>query len=153
MVAGSERTRSMLGSAVVLGLVVATVSLWIGRDDPTRGVAVAVAGVLLGAALLLPQLRRGRHTPWATARERVAPGHAVVLWKPGCPYCERLLRALGGDARVTWVNVWADEDANAEVRRHHGGDELVPTALVGGRILTNPSAGELLEALEGASGG
>lgn len=100
-----------------------------------------------GVALVWFMLRRGRHTPWSRASSQVAPGHAVVFWKPGCTYCERLLRAVGNDKRITWVNVWQDEAANAEVRRHNNGDELTPTALVGSTVLRNPSAAELLAAL------
>ena len=100
-----------------------------------------------GVGLLVFSARRGRHTPWATASGKVAPGHAVVFWKPGCMFCERLLRAIGDDERVTWVNVRVDREANAEVRRHNDGDELTPTVLVGKQVLRNPSAGEILEAL------
>lgn len=109
---------------------------------------IAVVG-LVGISLVVFFSRRGRHTPWATARGLVAPEHAVVFWKPGCMYCERLLHAVGKDDRITWVNVWADKDANAEVRRLNGGDELTPTALVGERVLRNPSAAEMIESLAG----
>ena len=74
----------------------------------------------------------------------------MVFWKPGCMYCERLLHAMGRDARVTWVNVWVDQDANDEVCRLNNGDELTPTAVVGDRVLRNPSAEELNEALSAA---
>ncbi len=106
---------------------------------------VAVAAI--GVGFVAFTARRGRHTPWATATQHVGPDHAVVFWKPGCVFCERLLRAVGKDERITWVNVWADKDANAEVRRLNGGDELTPTAVVGERVLRNPSAEELLESL------
>ncbi|MDO5736946.1 MAG: hypothetical protein Q4P15_10780 [Propionibacteriaceae bacterium] len=103
-----------------------------------------------GIALVVFFSRRGRHTPWAKASLRVAPGHAVVFWKPGCIFCERLLLAVGRNDRVTWVNVWADEEANAEVRRLNNGDELTPTAVVGERVLRNPSAAEMLAAVAGS---
>ena len=74
-------------------------------------------------------------------------GHAVVLWKPICLYCERLLRAVGADPRVTWVNVWADPAANRAVRDLNDGNELTPTALVGDAVLRNPNGAELLAAL------
>lgn len=109
---------------------------------------VAAVG-LLGLAFLGFNARRGRHTPWGQARALVAPGHAVVLWKPGCTFCERLLLAVGKNEHVTWVNVWVDKQANTEVRRLNDGNELTPTALVGERVLRNPSAEELLGALDG----
>ena len=105
-----------------------------------------LAGVV-GVALLLFSARRGRHTPWTTASRLVAPGHAVVFWKPGCIFCERLLLAVGKNDRVTWVNVRVDKDANEEVRRLNGGDELTPTVLVGERVLRNPSAEEMLQSV------
>ena len=71
----------------------------------------------------------------------------MVFWKPGCRYCERLLLALRGDDRITWVNVWQDQDANAVVRSLNDGNELTPTALVGEQVLINPSADQLREAL------
>ncbi len=107
---------------------------------------VAATGVV-GLGFLAFSARRGRHTPWAKARQLVGPGHAVVFWKPGCMYCERLLRAIGRDDRVTWVNVRVDKDANAEVRRLSNGDELTPTVLVGERVLRNPSVEEMLESV------
>ena len=77
-----------------------------------------------------------------------------MLWKPGCLYCERLLRQLRSDDRMTWVNVWRDEAANAQVRAVNGGDELTPTVLLGDQVLRNPTAAELREHLAspGAAG-
>jgi len=100
---------------------------------------VAVAGLLVTALLA----RRGRHTSWSATAPRLASGAAVVLWKPGCVYCERLLLALRGDPRIVWVNVWADREANAEVRRLNHGNELTPTVLIGGDVLRNPTADEV----------
>lgn len=123
-----------------------TIVLMLGSD--TSWWWIAAVGVL-GLLFLGLHARRGRHTPWQQARGLVAPGHAVVLWKPGCTFCERLLLAVGSNDRISWVNVWVDEEANAEVRRLNGGNELTPTALVGERVLRNPSAEELLGALDG----
>lgn len=145
-----ERGRTIATTAAVVALGALTVGFLFGREEPWRGLVAGGLMALVGAALVLPQFRTGPHTPWAEARTRVAPGHAVVFWKPGCAYCEVLLRALGPHPRVTWVNVWADPDANAEVRAHNDGNELTPTALVGDRVLANPSAGELRAALESA---
>ncbi|RMB59964.1 hypothetical protein EAX62_09570 [Tessaracoccus antarcticus] len=128
---------------VIVALFVAIIAI-LARGTSLWWVA---ALTVVGAGLVAFTFRRGRHTPWATARGHVASGHAVVFWKPGCVFCERLLLAMGKDDRITWVNVWADKDANAEVRRLNGGDELTPTALVGERVLRNPSAQDMIEYL------
>lgn len=91
------------------------------------------------------------HTDWSTAQERVADGHAVIFWRPGCPFCARLIQAVGDDPRVTWVNIWDDDDAGAVVREHNNGNELVPTAIVGDTVLSNPSPSELSAALEASA--
>lgn len=92
--------------------------------------------------------RTAPHTDWSTAQGQVADDHAVVFWRPGCPFCMRLLQAVGDDPRVTWVNIWDDPEAAAVVREHNNGNELVPTALVGEVVLSNPSVSELTAALE-----
>lgn len=141
-----QRWTFLLATAAVLALAVA-----MGIDDLREGIAVGVLGGLGMLVLALWSGRRGRHTPWQRAAAQVAPGHAVVLWKPGCVYCERLLLRLRHDPRVTWVNVWRDEEANAQVRAVNGGDELTPTALVGAEVLRNPSAAALRERLAAVS--
>jgi glutaredoxin len=75
-------------------------------------------------------------------------GGATVYWRPGCPFCLTLRLGL----RLTrtphqLVNVREDPDASAFVRRHNGGDELVPTVVVGDRVLSNPSLREVRRAL------
>ncbi|WP_461107120.1 glutaredoxin family protein [Tessaracoccus terricola] len=137
------KERNIAVATSMLPLALAVVLVLTGDVSPWW----ALAAVLLAGALAWFMLRRGRHTPWARAGAQVGPGHAVVFWKPGCMYCERLLRALGNDNRITWVNVWKDADANTELRRHNDGDELTPTALVGDGVLRNPSADELQAAL------
>ncbi|RCS74726.1 hypothetical protein CIK68_06665 [Brachybacterium alimentarium] len=77
----------------------------------------------------------------------------MVLWKPGCFYCERLMLQIGKDARVTWVNVWRDDAAQTRVRALNGGDELTPTVLIGEEALRNPSARELRNRLGSAEPG
>lgn len=71
-----------------------------------------------------------------------------VLWRPGCPYCSRLRRGLRR-AGVTTVerDIWSDPDAAARVRAATGGDETVPTVLIGGRALVNPSVPDVLAAV------
>jgi len=62
-----------------------------------------------------------------------------VLWRPGCPYCTRLRRELARAGVVTVEHdIWADPGAAARVREATGGDETVPTVVVGDRALVNP---------------
>lgn len=133
-----QRWALLFVTAAILAMAV-----MIGLDDARDGIVAGVLGALVMLALLLWTGRRGRHTPWARAATRIAPGHAVVLWKPGCAFCEKLLLQLRSDDRVTWVNVWRDEEANAQLRAVNGGDELTPTVLLGAEVLRNPSAAEL----------
>lgn len=137
----------ILRTAAVGTLAVAAMALVLGGDDLRTGVLVGVLGEIAVLAVALWSGRRGRHTPWPRATEMFAPGRALVLWKPGCLYCERLLVQLGGDPRVIWVNVWRDEDAQARVRAVNRGDELTPTALVGDDVLRDPTAQELRDRL------
>lgn len=139
--------RQVMLSVVVLGLATVFLAVQLGREDPPTGVIVAVVGAIVTAAIGWRSLRRGRHTPWAQARESIAPGHAVVLWKPGCRYCERLLRKLGAHPKVTWVNVWHDPEAQAKVCALNGGDEYTPTAIIGDEVLHNPTADDLVARL------
>lgn len=76
---------------------------------------------------------------------------ATVYWRPGCPFCIRLRLGL----RLTrtphhLVNVQDDPEASAFVKRHNGGDELVPTVAVGELVMSNPSVREVRRALDGA---
>jgi len=69
----------------------------------------------------------------------------TVYWRPGCPFCARLrrdLQVLGLPVRE--VNIWADPGAAARVRSLAGGNETVPTVLVGEHAMVNPSASEVV---------
>ncbi|MFU8839569.1 MAG: glutaredoxin family protein [Nitriliruptoraceae bacterium] len=69
-----------------------------------------------------------------------ADATVVVYWRPGCPWCSRLLRWIDGAAvPVELRNIWDEPDAAAEVRTITGGDETVPTVTVGAVSLVNPS--------------
>lgn len=70
----------------------------------------------------------------------------TVYWRPGCPFCARLrrdLQVMGLPVRE--VNIWADPAAAARVRSIAGGNETVPTVMIGERAFVNPSAPEVLE--------
>jgi uncharacterized protein (DUF427 family)/glutaredoxin len=71
-----------------------------------------------------------------------------VLWRPGCPFCSRLRRGLAR-AGIDTVerDIWADPAAAARVRAATGGDETVPTVVVGARALVNPSVAQVVAAV------
>ena len=146
---GSERNRLMFRTAVVLLLALSMVVGMTAGADPRLAMAVLVIGLVGGGWFMARQFRTQPHTPWEQASKLVSTDRAVVLWKPGCLYCERLLRELRTDPMVIWVNVWADPDANRVVRGLNDGNELTPTAVIGNRVLVNPSADALLAALPG----
>lgn len=142
-----------IATVIVLPIVLSVLLTWgIVRSDATM-IASGAAGLAATIGLGWFSLRRGRHVPLERARALAADdGAAIVLWKPGCGYCEVLLHRLRRRDDIAWVNVWADDEANALVRSVNGGDELTPTVLVGEMVLRNPSAAELAAVLDGRSG-
>ncbi len=81
---------------------------------------------------------------------QVVPQVPTLYWRPGCPYCSSLrrrLRKLG--VATNEVNIWQDPGAAGVLREITGGDETVPTVLIGGKALVNPSARAVLGLLEG----
>ncbi len=78
------------------------------------------------------------------------PGAPVVevLWRPGCSYCARLRSGLRRAGIPTVEHdIWSDPDAGSRVRAVTGGDETVPTVLVGAAALVNPSVRQVVAAL------
>lgn len=74
-----------------------------------------------------------------------APVALDVYWRPGCGYCNRLLRALRADGvHLRLRNIWEDAAAREFVRAHNGGDETVPTVTLGPTTLTNPDPSALI---------
>ncbi|KAA1252090.1 NrdH-redoxin [Mycobacterium simiae] len=72
----------------------------------------------------------------------------VVYWRPGCPFCWRLRRALRRHRLATReVNIWTDPDAAAVVRSIAAGNETVPTVVVGDLAMVNPTASEVIDAV------
>jgi len=79
------------------------------------------------------------------------PQQITVYWRPGCPFCGSLFRQLEhAQVEHRRVNIWDDEGAAAVVRSIARGNETVPTVLVGGVGLVNPSVREIQAALAGA---
>ncbi len=77
----------------------------------------------------------------------IDPSPVTVFWRPGCPFCSglrRRLRQLG--VRTTEINIWAAPEAAAIVRRYAGGNETVPTVIIGDTAMVNPSGADVLEA-------
>jgi len=73
----------------------------------------------------------------------------AVYWRPGCPYCSRLRRDLHRlGLPVTEVNIWEDPAGSAIVRSAAGGNETVPTVIVGSTALVNPSAKAVVETMQ-----
>jgi glutaredoxin-like protein len=71
----------------------------------------------------------------------------TVYWRPGCPYCSRLLGDLDRiGLPLTKVNIWDDAGAAATVRAVAGGNETVPTVVVGDAAMVNPRAAAVLDA-------
>jgi len=81
-------------------------------------------------------------------------GVVRVYWRPGCPFCARLRLGLrAARVRSEWVNIWDDRGAAARVRAITGGDETVPTVVVGTKTMVNPSARQVVAAVRAAQPG
>lgn len=73
---------------------------------------------------------------------------ALFYWRPGCGFCSVLrqrLRASG--VELDERNIWEDPEAAAFVRGVANGNETVPTVVVGGQALVNPSPSKVLDLL------
>jgi mycoredoxin len=77
----------------------------------------------------------------------------TLYWRPRCLFCIRLRRTLNrlGIGRAE-VNIWQDPAAAAVVRAHAGGNETVPTIVIGNLALVNPSAAEVVAARDPVAG-
>lgn len=74
-----------------------------------------------------------------------SPGQIDLFWRPGCGFCSSLRRNLDklGIQRVEH-NIWDDPSLSATVRKHAKGNETVPTVVVDGVGMVNPSASQLV---------
>ncbi len=73
----------------------------------------------------------------------------TVYWRPGCPYCSRLLGDLDRiGLPVRKVDIWRDSRAAARVRAIADGNETVPTVVVGDEhTMVNPRAPQVVDAV------
>jgi mycoredoxin len=72
----------------------------------------------------------------------------VIYWRPDCGFCRALLLRLKFTRlRYRKVDIRKDPDARAFVRSVADGNETVPTVVVAGRALVNPSKRQLIEAV------
>jgi hypothetical protein len=55
--------------------------------------------------------------------------------------------------RAEWINIWDDPAAAAEVRDITGGDETVPTVVVGTQAMVNSSAQQVIAAVRAGQPG
>lgn len=64
----------------------------------------------------------------------------LVYWRSGCPFCIRLRWGLRRLAIATEeLDIWTDLEAAAFVRSVNGGNETVPTVVVGDVTMLNPT--------------
>lgn len=85
------------------------------------------------------------------ANDQANSPNVVIYHRPGCSFCARMKMALRSVAdRAVWVDIWEDEEAAAFVRSVNNGNETVPTVVINGESLTNPSPALVLEALSPA---
>lgn len=71
-----------------------------------------------------------------------------VYWRPGCPFCGILRRGLASRGIATIEHdIWSDPEAAATVRSFAGGNETVPTVVIGSVGMVNPSAKTVAEHL------
>lgn len=63
-----------------------------------------------------------------------------LYWRPGCGFCSSLRSQLDklGIERVEH-NIWDEPEKSAIVKQHANGNETVPTVVVGGVGMVNPS--------------
>lgn len=129
--------RRILPTVALLLVAIAVIGSSLASGDWITGAVVAVILVAVGLlASPLPYPAPAETADWQRAEQS---GDLVVMHRPGCPFCLRLRFSLGKLAdQVTWVDIWADDEAAARVRAATGGDETVPTVLVGGEAHVNP---------------
>jgi glutaredoxin len=73
-------------------------------------------------------------------------GEVVIYWRPDCVFClDLLLRLKFTRLRCRKVDIRKDPGAMAFVRSVADGNGTVPTVVVAGQALVNPSKRQLIE--------
>lgn len=81
--------------------------------------------------------------------ESPTPDAVTFYWRPGCGFCMMLSRRLTKlGVPMDRRNIWDDPESAAVVRSIADGNETVPTVVVGDVGMVNPSAGEVVAAIE-----
>lgn len=141
-------------------LAVALLPQIAGAGHPARFVAAVAGGAavlyLSGTAAHHVAALRGESSPPRNDRP-ARPGYlpvtvtdtspVTVYWRPGCPYCaglRRRLRQLG--VHTTEINIWEDPTGAATVRSYAAGNETVPTVVIAGTAMVNPTGPDVLHA-------
>lgn len=80
--------------------------------------------------------------------ETISAETIVMYWRPGCGFCAALERQLVG-AQLTFDkrNIWDSADDAAYVRSVADGNEIVPTVVVNGTAMVNPSLADIQTAM------
>ncbi|WP_458247948.1 glutaredoxin domain-containing protein [Streptomyces sp. MAI_2237] len=131
-------TRVWLPPLLIL-LCGAALAAELALDGSPVQAAVVLLVFLVLAAVNSPLIFPKSVDAQEAQRRSTADGRPVVYWRPGCTYCVRLRLRLGRRARrLHWVDIRRDPAGAAVVRAANGGDETVPTVVVGGRAHTNP---------------
>jgi mycoredoxin len=81
--------------------------------------------------------------------ESAAPASDIVMyWRPGCGFCAALDRQLSrAGLNYEKRNIWDNPDDAAFVRSVARGNETVPTLVVKGLAMVNPSLEQVLATL------
>jgi mycoredoxin len=76
--------------------------------------------------------------------------NVVVYCKPRCPFAAKLrFRLKVAGIPYLAVSMASDPDGAARVRSVNDGNEISPTVWIGDHYLTNPTLGEVREAIAG----
>lgn len=73
----------------------------------------------------------------------------VFFWRPGCGFCAMLRKKLERRGiPLHEVDIWKDPRGAEAVRAITGGDETVPTVVIGDTAMVNPSARKVVAVVQ-----
>lgn len=127
---------SLPGVAFGLSMVLSG-NLWVA-------LAAAVLGIVAARAIWRRYVATLTNDQSVVATEHAVDGRVEaveVFWRPGCPFVEGVGRTLDEAGVPTNLrNIAENPDDAAIVRSIAGGNETVPTLIIGPVALVNPSA-------------